>query len=88
MSTTPQPHPPDHVAPPASPPARAAPDPTRRPSQCCAPAMRDDDPRPDDRQRGPALDPGRPGLQPSGLARVVNAYMVAFGGLLLLAGRR
>ena len=28
----------------------------------------------------------RPALQPAGLAWVVNAYLIAFGGLLLLAG--
>ena len=40
-----------------------------------------------DRERRPALDPGRPRLLPASLAWVVNAYLIAFGGLLLLAGR-
>ena len=47
----------------------------------------DDRPRRDDRERRPAHDPGRPGLLPERLAWVVNAYLIPFGGLLLLAGR-
>jgi hypothetical protein len=43
--------------------------------------------RRDDRERRAALDPGRPGFSQSNLAWVVNAYLIAFGGLLLLAGR-
>ena len=39
------------------------------------------------RQRRPADDPGQPRLLPEQLAWVVNAYMIPFGGLLLLAGR-
>ena len=41
----------------------------------------------DDRERGAALDPARPEVLHSSLAWVVNAYLIAFGGLLLLAGR-
>ena len=33
------------------------------------------------------IDPGTPALLDSSLAWVVNAYLIAFGGLLLLAGR-
>ena len=33
------------------------------------------------------VDPGRPRVLPANLAWVVNAYLIAFGGLLLLAGR-
>ena len=33
------------------------------------------------------VDPGRPRLLRASLAWVVNAYLIAFGGLLLLAGR-
>ena len=47
----------------------------------------DDHPRPDDRERGAAVDPDRPALLAVGLAWVVNAYLIAFGGLLLLVGR-
>ena len=46
-----------------------------------------DHPRPDDRERGPAVDPERLDFSQSSLAWVVNAYLIAFGGLLLLAGR-
>ena len=40
-----------------------------------------------DRERRAAVDPGRPRLLADNLAWVVNAYLIAFGGLLLLAGR-
>ena len=47
----------------------------------------DDRPRRDDRERRAAVHPGRLGFSQSDLAWVVNAYLIAFGGLLLLAGR-
>ena len=48
----------------------------------------DDRARRDGRERRAAVDPGRPRLLAgSSLAWVVNAYLIAFGGLLLLAGR-
>ena len=47
----------------------------------------DDHPRPDDRERRAAGDPADLGFSAAGLAWVVNAYLIAFGGLLLLAGR-
>ena len=56
------------------------------PSTCSA-GDADDRPRRDDRERRPALDPGHLGFSQSNLAWVVNAYLVPFGGLLLLAGR-
>ena len=49
--------------------------------------LSDDHPRPDDRERRAAVDQARPGLLDSGLAWVINAYLIAFGGLLLLVGR-
>jgi len=47
----------------------------------------DDHPRPDDRERGPASIKHDLHFSQSGLAWVVNAYLIAFGGLLLLVGR-
>ena len=41
----------------------------------------------DDRERRAAVDPEDLGFSQSSLAWVVNAYLIAFGGLLLLAGR-
>ena len=46
-----------------------------------------DRPRRDDRERRAAVDPGDLRFSTSSLAWVVNAYLIAFGGLLLLAGR-
>ena len=43
--------------------------------------------RPDHRHRRPAAHPGRAGVFRVNLEWVVNAYAVAFGGLLLLGGR-
>ncbi len=43
--------------------------------------------RRDHRQRGPAAHPGALGFSGSNLEWVVNAYALAFGGLLLLGGR-
>ena len=43
--------------------------------------------RHDDRQHCAAIDPAGPRLLAIWLAWVVNAYLIAFGGLLLLAGR-
>ena len=47
----------------------------------------DDRPRRHRGQRRASDDPGRSGLFTSNLAWVVNAYLISFGGLLLLAGR-
>ena len=47
----------------------------------------DDRPRRHRRERRAAVHPRDLGFSQSGLAWVVNAYLVAFGGLLLLAGR-
>ena len=33
------------------------------------------------------VDPARPPLHPGNLTWVINAYLITFGGLLLLAGR-
>ena len=43
--------------------------------------------RHDDRERGAALDPSDLGFSETSLAWVVNAYMLTFGGFLLLGGR-
>ena len=47
----------------------------------------DDRARHDDRERGAAVDPGGPRLLGESLAWVVNAYLLTFGGFLLLGGR-
>ena len=65
--------------PPTDPPLAGARRPVRRDAH--------DRARRDDRERRAAVDPGRPRLLPVDLAWVVNAYLIAFGGLLLLAGR-
>jgi MFS family permease len=46
-----------------------------------------DRPRRHGGERGAAVDPGRPRFLAVELCWVVNAYLIAFGGLLLLAGR-
>ena len=47
----------------------------------------DDRPGRDDRERRAAVHPAELGFSATGLAWVVNAYLISFGGLLLLAGR-
>ena len=51
------------------------------------PGRPDDRPRRDDRERRPAYDQGRPRLLETSLAWIVNAYLLTFGGFLLLGGR-
>ena len=51
------------------------------------PRHSDDRPRYDDRERRAAVDRADLGFSQTSLAWVVNAYMLTFGGFLLLGGR-
>ena len=51
------------------------------------PGRPDDRARRDDRRRGAAVDPDDLGFSETSLAWVVNAYLLTFGGFLLLGGR-
>ena len=51
------------------------------------PRRADDRARHDDRERRAAVDPRGPGFTETSLVWVVNAYMLTFGGFLLLGGR-
>ena len=51
------------------------------------PRRPDDRPRRDDRRRRAAVDPEDLGFSDESLAWVVNAYLITFGGFLLLGGR-